>query len=143
MISDNKDIRALLEKAKTIAMIGCSSNEFRTSNYAAKYLSEKGYRVIPINPEADEIYGEKAFDSFVEVPEDIEIDIVNVFRNSKYAADAVRDARDRKEKTRQNPVVWTQLDVSSPEAETIATVNEIPYVRNRCIMVEWDRNFKS
>lgn len=143
MISDNKDIRALLEKAKTIAMIGCSPNEFRTSNYAAKYLSEKGYRVIPINPEADEIYGEKAYDSFVEVPEDTEIDIVNVFRNSKYAADAVRDARDRKEKTGQNPVVWTQLDVSSPESEKVATENEIPYVRNRCIMVEWDRNFKS
>lgn len=141
MISDNKDIRKLLEQAKTIAMIGCSPNSFRTSNYAAKYLSEKGYRVIPINPEADEIYGEKAYDSLTDLPDDIEIDIVNVFRNSRYAAEAVSEARDRKTKTGQNPVVWTQLDVSSPEAEKIADENEIPYVRNRCIMVEWDRNF--
>jgi predicted CoA-binding protein len=142
MISDNKDIKELLERSKTIAMIGCSPNKFRTSNYAAKYLSEKGYRVIPINPEADSIYGEKAYDSLLDLPEDIEIDIINVFRNSRYAADAVGEARERKARTGQNPVVWTQLDVSSPEAEKIAAQNDIPYVRNRCIMVEWDRSFK-
>ncbi len=54
MISDNKDIHRVLKEAKTVAMIGCSPNEYRTSNYAAKFLQERGYRVIPVNPEAKE-----------------------------------------------------------------------------------------
>jgi predicted CoA-binding protein len=142
MISDNKEIRTVLKQAKIVAMIGCSPNEYRTSNYAAKYLTEKGYRVIPVNPEADKIYGEISYDSLTDIPDDIEIDIVNVFRNSRYSAEAVSEVVDWKNKTGQNPVVWTQLDVSSPEAEKIAEVNELTYIKNRCIMVEWDRNFK-
>lgn len=142
MISDNKEIRNILEQAKTIAMIGCSPNIYRTSNYAAKYLKEKGYRVIPVNPEADVIYGETSYDSMTDIPHEISIDIVNVFRNSRYSAEAVKDVAEWSKKTRQKPVIWTQLDVSSPEAEKIAEAHELPYIRNRCIMVEWDRNFK-
>ena len=142
MISDNKEIRKVLKQAKIIAMIGCSPNKYRTSNYAAKFLTEKGYRVIPVNPEAEMIYGEKSYDSLTEVPDDIKIDIVNVFRNSRYSGEAVNDVVDWKNKTGQNPVVWTQLDVSSPEAVKVADEHDIPYVRNKCIMVEWDRNFK-
>ncbi|MDZ7807061.1 MAG: CoA-binding protein [Gracilimonas sp.] len=142
MISDNKEIRAVLKQAKIVAMIGCSPNEYRTSNFAAKYLAEKGYRVIPVNPEAEMIYGEKSYDSLIDIPDDVKIDIVNVFRNSRYSAEAINDVVDWKNKTGQNPVVWTQLDVSSPEAEKVAESNELPYIKNRCIMVEWDRNFK-
>lgn len=141
-ISDNKEIQKILKQAKIIAMIGCSPNEYRTSNYAAKYLAEKGYRVIPVNPEADAIYGEKSYNSLTDIPDDVKIDIVNVFRNSRYSADAVSEVVDWKGMTGQNPVVWTQLDVSSPEAEKIADEHDIPYIRNRCIMVEWDKNFK-
>lgn len=142
MISDNKDIHKVLKEAKTIAMIGCSPNVYRTSNYAARFLQERGYRVIPVNPEAKEVYGEKSYDNLNEIPSDIQIDIINVFRNSEYSAEAVRDTADWKKKTGQDPVVWTQLDVSSPEAEKIANENGLPYIKNRCIMVEWDRNFK-
>lgn len=142
MISDNKEVKAILKQSKTIAMIGCSPSKFRTSNYAAKYLSEKGYRVIPVNPSADSIYGEKCYDSLTEIPAEIEIDIVNVFRNSRYAADAVRDVAEWHKITNQKPVIWTQLDVSSPEAEEIAKDTKLPYIKNRCIMVEWDRHFK-
>ena len=142
MIETISNINEVLSEAKTIAMIGCSPNVYRTSNYAARFLQERGYRVIPVNPEAEEIYGEKCYDSLTDIPEDIEIDVVNVFRNSKYAAEAAQDVADWKEQTGQNPVVWTQLDVSSPEAETIAEEYELPYVRNKCIMVEWDRYFK-
>ncbi|MEX0844055.1 MAG: CoA-binding protein [Balneolaceae bacterium] len=142
MISDNKDIQQILKKAKTIAMVGCSPNMYRTSNYAANFLKERGYQVIPVNPEAEEIIGQKSYDKLTDIPNDVQIDIVNVFRNSRYSADAVEDAAAWKEKTGQNPVVWTQLDVSSPEAEKTAEENELPYIKNRCIMVEWDRNFK-
>jgi|AntRauTorcE11897_2_1112592.scaffolds.fasta_scaffold00442_8 predicted CoA-binding protein len=142
MISDNKDIHKVLKEAKTVAMVGCSPNEYRTSNYAAKFLQEKGYRVIPINPGAEEIYGEKSYDNLNDLPSDVHIDIVNVFRNSEFSAEAAQDVAEWKKKTGQDPVVWTQLDVSSPEAEKVAEEHELPYIKNRCIMVEWDRNFK-
>lgn len=142
MISDNKDIHHILKEAKTVAMIGCSPKEYRTSNYAAKFLQERGYRVIPVNPEAKEIYGEKSYDKLTDIPSDVQIDIVNVFRNSEFSAEAVQDTAEWKKKTGQDPVVWTQLDVSSPEAEKVAEENKLPYIKNRCIMVEWDRNFK-
>lgn len=142
MINDTKEIQQILKEAKTVAMIGCSPNEYRTSNYAAKFLRDRGYRVIPINPEAEEIDGEKSYDNLNDVPEDIQIDIVNVFRNSRYSADATQDVADWKAKTGQDPVVWTQLDVSSSEAEKIAEEKELPYIKNRCIMVEYDRTLK-
>jgi len=142
MINDNKDIAKTLKKAKTIAMIGCSPNVYRTSNYAAQFLQEKGYRVIPVNPGSEQINGKKCYDSLLDIPSSIKIDIVNVFRNSDYSAEAVSDTADWKSKTGQDPVVWTQLDVSSPEAEKIAEKHDLPYIKNRCIMVEWDRNFK-
>src|SRR6056297_1523773 len=142
MISDNKEIKTILKQAKTIAMIGYSPSKYRTSNYAAKYLAEKGYRVIPVNPSVDTIYGEKCYNSLTDIPKEIDIDIVNVFRNSRHAADAARDAAEWKKFTNQKPVIWTQLDVSSPEAEELADTNELPYIKNRCIMVEWDRHFK-
>ncbi|HBQ61663.1 MAG TPA: CoA-binding protein [Balneolaceae bacterium] len=139
MINDTKEIQQILKDAKTVAMIGCSPNEYRTSNYAARFLREKGYRVIPINPEAEEIDGEKSYNNLSDLPEDIQIDIVNVFRNSRYSADATQDVADWKAETGQDPVVWTQLDVSSPDAEKIAEQKELPYIKNRCIMVEYDR----
>lgn len=142
MISDNKEIRELLENAKTIAMIGCSPDKYRTSNYAAHFLQERGYRLIPINPKAEEIYGEECYDRLQDVPAEVQIDIVNVFRNSDHSVEAVQDAAEWKSATGQDPVVWTQLDVSSPEAEKIAEDHELSYVRNKCIMVEWDRHFK-
>lgn len=142
MISDNKDIRKILTDTKTIAMIGCSPNKYRTSNYAAAYLKERGYRVIPVNPEADIIYEEQAYDNLNDISPSIQIDIVNVFRNSRYSADAVEDVAKWKKETGQNPVIWTQLDVSSKEAEDIAENHDLPYIKNRCIMVEWDCNFK-
>ncbi len=142
MISDTKEFYQVLKQAKTVVIIGCSPNKYRTSNYAAQFLQDRGYRIIPVNPQADEIYGEKCYDSLSDVPEGTKVDIVNVFRNSDYSAQAVADTAAWKKKTGQNPVVWTQLDVSSPEAESIAEENQLPYIKNRCIMVEWDRTFK-
>lgn len=139
MIETNTDIKAVLEKAKTVAMIGCSPNIYRTSNYAARFLRKRGFKVIPVNPETEEVDGETSYNKLTKIPEDVKIDIVNVFRNSKYSADAVRDVAEWKKKTGQNPVVWTQLDVSSPEAEKIAKEHDLPYIKNHCIMVEYDR----
>lgn len=139
MINDNKDIQKILKRTKAIAMIGCSPDVYRTSNYASKFLRKRGYRVIPVNPTVEEIDGEKSFASLTDLPSDVEIDIVNVFRNAEYSADAVKDVAAWKAKTGQQPVVWTQLDVSSAEAEQLAEEHGLPYIKNRCIMVEYDR----
>lgn len=129
----------ILKNSKTVAVIGCSANPYRTSNYAAKYLLDRGYMMIPVNPEEEMILGQKCYPNINDIPEDIQIDIVNVFRNKRYAANEVAEVAKWKEKTEQNPVIWTQLDVSSPEAELKAEEADLPYIRNVCIMVELDR----
>ncbi len=128
----------VLKKTRTVAIIGCSPDPYRTSNYAAVYLKRKGYEVIPVNPREREILGEKCYSELTDIPEDKVIDIVNVFRRSIHTEGVVREVTEWKKKTGQNPVIWTQLDVSSPEAELLAEQENLPYIRNRCIMVELD-----
>ena len=131
--------REVLKTSKTVAIIGCSANPYRTSNYAAKYLMNRGYTVIPVNPVEKEILGERCFPKLADVPESVQIDIVNVFRNKRYTEGVLEEVEGWKQQTGQNPIVWTQLDVSSPEAELVAERADIPYIRNLCIMVELDR----
>ncbi|MCR9132146.1 MAG: CoA-binding protein [bacterium] len=128
----------VLKKAKTVVVVGCSANPYRTSNYAAKYLMNRGYSVIPVNPVEKEILGVTCYPKLDDIPQEIQIDVVNVFRNKRYTGGVVEEIKAWKDKTGQNPVVWTQLDVSSPEAELVAEQAEIPYIRNLCIMVELD-----
>lgn len=139
MLSSPPDISKVFSDTRTVAIIGCSSNIYRTSNYAARFLQDKGFRIIPVNPNEDRIAGETCYASLNDIPEHIQVDLVNVFRNSEFSADAVKDVIERKQATGQIPVIWTQLDVSSPEAEQLAEEADIPYIRNRCIMVELDR----
>lgn len=130
--------QTVLKESKTVAIIGCSPDPYRTSNYAAKYLQKGGYKIIPINPAESEILGEKCYPNLDSIPSKTQIDIVNVFRNKRYTEGVVDEITAWKQKTAQNPVVWTQLDVSSTEAELKAEVAELPYIRNLCIMVELD-----
>ena len=133
-----KNPQEILKSAKTVAVIGCSPDPYRTSNYAAKYLMEKGYQVIPINPKEKEILGETCYPDLNSIPKNVRVDIVNIFRRSIHTEGVVDEVIHWKKETGQNPVVWTQLDVSSPQAELKAEEAEIPYVRNLCIMVELD-----
>lgn len=137
------DINEVLDKSKTIAIIGCSANQYRTSNYIAKFLKERDYTIIPVNPTEKEILGQECFAELNDIPAETTIDIVNVFRASEHTAGVMKEVLEWKAKTGQEPVVWTQLDVSSPEAEKIAEDSQVPYVKNRCIMVEWERIMKN
>ena len=112
-----ESIQELLERAKVIAIIGCSKKSHRTSNSIAHYLQDQGYTIIPVHPDYDTVCGEEAYNTVYDIPEDIEIDIVDIFRNSKYTAEMVDTIIKRKEMTGQEPVVWTQLGVSSDEAK--------------------------
>lgn len=133
------DIEATLRNAETIAVVGLSGRTVRTSYQIARKLQRTGYTIVPVNPNYDEILGEPVVPSLSEIPEDIEIDIINIFRASEHTAGVVEEAISFSETRGQTPVVWTQLDVSSPEAETLAEEANLPYVRNRCIAVELAR----
>lgn len=102
-------------------------------------LVDAGYTVIPVNPKYKEVNGLPCYEDFSDVPLDIEIDIVNVFRNSAESVGAVHSVVERAAKTGRKPVIWTQLGVSSREAELAAAEAEFEYVRNVCIMVELER----
>lgn len=133
------DLDSLLQSARVIAVVGCSGTPTRTSHKIAQYMQDRGYRIVPVNPNYDEVLGETCYPDLTSVPSDIEIDIVDIFRKPKYTADMVRTAIERTEQTRERPVIWTQLGVSSSEAEDLAEEADLPYVRNRCIKVEYDR----
>jgi predicted CoA-binding protein len=129
-----------LRDAATIAVVGLSDRRVRTSYAIASYLQDVGYRIIPVNPHAakrgDPILCERPYADLHEIPSDVRIDIVNVFRQPRFTEGVVRDVMERSGRTGHTPLVWTQLGVSSKEAEALAIVGEVPYVRNRCIMVE-------
>ncbi len=133
------DIADILRAARTIAVVGLSPDAARTSHKIARYLQQAGYCIVPVNPNHDEILGETAYESLLDIPDSIELDIVDIFRRPVYVADIVRQAIARRERSGNNPVVWTQIGVSSFEAEELASEAHIPYVRNRCTLVEHSR----
>ena len=133
------DIKPTLEKAKTVAVVGCSGKPFRTSHKIASYLREVGYRIIPINPHLEEVLGERCYPDLQHVPEDVEIDIVDIFRRPEHTAEMVRMVIDCYGETDRRPTVWTQIGVSSNEAERLAKEAGFPYVKNRCVLVEHGR----
>jgi predicted CoA-binding protein len=133
------DFRTVLDTAETIAVVGCSATPTRTSHKIARYLQERGYRIVPVNPNYDAVLGETCYPDLPSVPADVEIDIVDIFRAPKHTADMVRSAIERVKQTGQRPVIWTQLGVSSSEAEELAAEADLPYVRNRCVKIEYDR----
>lgn len=133
------DLRSTLESARVIAVVGCSGQSDRTSHKIARYMQHRGYRIVPVNPNYDEVLGETCYPDLPSIPSDIEIDVVDIFRRPQYTADMVRTAIERTKQTGQRPVIWTQLGVSSSDAEALAAEADLPYVRNRCIKVAYDR----
>ena len=127
-------LRAILQDVKTIAMVGASANWNRPSYFAMKYLQEKGYRVIPVNPAAagGEILGEKGHAALGEGPE--RIDMVDIFRNSEAAGPIVDDAIRIGAK-----VVWMQLGVRNDEAARRAEAAGLRVVMDRCPKIEHAR----
>lgn len=134
-----KTAEEILKSIQTVVIIGCSANKYRTSYHIANYLKENGVRIIPVNPNYDEVLGVKCYKSMSEVPADLSVDVVDIFRDSKYTAEMVQNVIDWSEKNSQKPLIWTQLSVSSPEAKELAEEAGFSYVENECMMVQHDR----
>jgi len=119
---------------KNIAVIGISKHPEKAAHYVPKYLAEKGYNIIPVNPTADKILDKKCYREIAEVPDSI--DIVDVFRPSEEVLPVVREA------VKKNPkVIWLQEGIHNPEAEDLARKAGIEVVFNRCILAEHQRLF--
>jgi uncharacterized protein len=133
---DDRYIRGILNTVKTIAMVGVSANTSRPSYFAFKYLLERGYRMIPINPglEGQDLLGRKVYAKLADVPEPI--DMVDIFRASRYAPASVEEA------LALNPrpqVIWMQLGIRNDEAAALAEANDFKVVMNRCPKIEYGR----
>jgi uncharacterized protein len=131
-------IARLLRSVKTIAMVGASPNEMRPSYFAMKYLTEKGFRVIPVNPTATgkEILGERVYASLSEVPGPV--DMVDIFRNSEAAGPITDEAIANKERLGLK-VLWMQLGVINEEAAKRAEAAGLTVIMNRCPKIEYGR----
>nr|WP_245212762.1 CoA-binding protein [Rhodohalobacter sp. SW132] len=121
---------------KTVVVIGCSSNPYRTSFHIAQYIQEAGLTMVPVNPNEDEVLGEVCYDTIFDLPESVHVDVIDIFRNKRYTEKMVREIVEWSESSGQKPVIWTQLDVSTQAAKQLAEENGFDYVENRCLMVE-------
>ncbi|WP_457555085.1 CoA-binding protein [Candidatus Pyrohabitans sp.] len=125
------EIRELLKSAKTIAVVGCSTNPVKDAHRVPKKLIELGYRVIPVNPSAEEILGERCYPSLLDIPGDVKVDIVNVFRPPGEVPEIVEQAIKIGAKA-----IWLQLGITHDEAARRAREAGLMVVQNRCIKVE-------
>jgi predicted CoA-binding protein len=133
---DDTYIRGILNTVKTIAMVGVSPKTSRPSYFVFKYLLERGYRVIPVNPgqAGTELLGQKFFARLADVPEPV--DMVDIFRNSEAALGVMQEALAL---TPLPQVIWMQLGVRNDEAARLAEEAGLKVVMNRCPKIEYGR----
>ena len=133
---DDSYIRGILNTVKTIVMVGVSANTSRPSYFAFKYLLERGYRMIPVNPglASQELLGQPAYARLADIPEPL--DMVDIFRASKYAVAIVEEALALKPRPQ---VIWMQLGIRNDEAARLAEENGLKVVMNRCPKIEYGR----
>lgn len=128
------ELRRILKNNHTIAVVGLSADWYRPSYFAAKYMQEHGFRVIPVNPKYDEILGEKCYPNLKAIPEPV--DIVDVFRKPEDCVPIAQDAVAIGAK-----VLWLQLGVVNEQAAQIAQAGGLEVVMDRCVKIEYARLF--
>jgi predicted CoA-binding protein len=133
-MDDIDSLRRILKENTTIAVVGLSANWYRPSYFAAKYLKDHGYRIIPVNPAYKEVLGEKCYPGLLDIPEPI--DVVDIFRKPEDVPGIVEDAIKIGAK-----VVWMQLGVINEEAAERARGAGLEVVMNRCMKIEHARFF--
>ena len=130
-MNDPGQIRTALERALSIAVVGCSPNPARPSHVIARYLMEQGYRVVPVNPGHAAILGQTCYRSLTEIPREVQIDIVNVFRRSDQVA-PIADAAI----ARGVGFFFMQQGVVDGDSARRLEAAGIPVAMDRCILVE-------
>lgn len=124
----DEELRQILGRARTIAVVGLSSNPHRPSHEVAEYLQRRGYRIVPVNPNEAQVLGERTYASLLDVPGDVSVDIVDVFRRSEATPGIAEDAVAIGAK-----VLWLQDGVISDDARRIAEEGGLTVIMNDCI----------
>lgn len=133
-MSDIPTLRRILATNRTIAVVGLSGDWSRPSYFAAKYMQEHGYRIIPVNPRYEEVLGEKCYASLADVPEPIHM--VDVFRRTEDVLPIAQQAVDVGARC-----LWQQLGVVNKEASALAREHGLDAVEDRCVKIEFARLF--
>lgn len=132
------DVGALLSKRRVIAVVGLSRNPSKDSYRVAEYLKSRGHRIIPVNPFASEILGERAYPSLSAVPEELkqQIDIIDIFRPSSDVLPVVEEAVEIRKKYGKPDVIWMQEGIVNEEAADLARKAGMKVIMDLCIMTE-------
>jgi len=133
-MDDIQTLRRILRENRVIAVVGLSADWFRPSYFAAKYMLEHGYRIVPVNPKYPEILGQRCYKTLQEVPE--KIDIVDVFRKTEDVMPVAEAAIAVRAK-----VLWQQLGVRNGAAAAKARAAGLDVVVDRCVKIEHGRLF--
>ncbi|MBV9328317.1 MAG: CoA-binding protein [Chloroflexi bacterium] len=130
---DPRVIRKILHTARTVAIVGLSSNVLRPSNFVGFYLQRHGYRIVPVNPRETEAVGEKAYATLRDIP--FHVDVVDVFRAPQFVPEVAREAVEI-----GADALWLQFGVISAEGARIAEAGGLDVVMDRCMKVEHARH---
>ena len=133
-MSDILTLRRVLRDSRTLAIVGLSADWFRPSNFAAKYMQEHGYKIIPVNPKYPEILGERCYPDLRSIP--VPVDMVDVFRRPADCLPIAEDAVAIGAK-----VLWLQIGVINEEAKRLAEAAGLTVVMDRCVKIEYARLF--
>ena len=131
-MDQDRAIEELLRTSRVIAVVGLSPDEGKASNVVARYLMARGYRVIPVNPGAESILGEKSYKSLGDIEE--KVDIVDIFMRAEKVLPFVRDALELKPRA-----IWLQLGIVSDEARALSEAHGVMFVMDRCVKQEHAR----
>ncbi|NWG04378.1 MAG: CoA-binding protein [Syntrophaceae bacterium] len=130
----DEELKEILGNCKTIAVVGISPREDRPSYRVASYLKSKGYRIIPVRPDGESILGEKVYRTLLEIPKEIQVEVVDIFRRSEDVPPIVKEAIQQEAK-----VIWMQEGVIHQEAGEIAEKAGLKVIMDRCIKKEHQR----
>ena len=140
-LSSDQDIKTALTEAKSIAIIGISKNETKASYFVGRYMQRRGYHIIPINPvyAGDTILGETVLADLADVPQDVAVDIVDIFRRSEFVPEIVDQAIARL--TPPPKTIWMQFGIEHAQAAEKARAHGIQTIEDRCPKIEYQRLF--
>jgi uncharacterized protein len=128
MNARERELRSLLGEVHVVAVVGISSKPSRPSHEVASYLQEHGYRIVPVNPNESEVLGERAYASLLDIPRDLHVDIVDVFRRSEHTPEVAQQAVAIGAR-----VLWLQEGIVNEDAARIATEGGLEVIMGVCI----------
>lgn len=133
-------LKGILSRARSIACVGVSPDTLRPSHFVARYLKLRGYRVVPVNPRhaGEELFGATVYPDLASIPENLEIDMVDIFRRSEHVPPIVDAALERFPSLK---TIWMQIGVEHPDAAARAESRGVAVIQNRCPKIERQRLF--